>query len=178
MTTTTANPVTDKQAAFIRSLLDGRTVDADTRAHIEAGIADRTMDRRDASAFIDYLKCQPRAVVPAQRNGEAPAPITPGIYEKDGVVYRIKEARESGNLYATVLVEIGGQRVTEAGTFINAEYQYAPGAIRTLTAADRMNAEQAEALTVRYGMCVVCARHLKDAKSVQRGMGPVCAGRV
>jgi hypothetical protein len=28
--------------------------------------------------------------------------------------------------------------------------------------------------TTRYGKCIVCGRHLKAAKSVEAGIGPVC----
>ena len=40
------------------------------------------------------------------------------------------------------------------------------------------NAEQAKALSIRYGRCIVCGRKLKAAKSVEAGIGPVCMGRV
>lgn len=180
MTTSThTRQITDKQDMFIRTLLDGRVVTAEHRVRLEDRLANRDMTTREASATINWLTAQPRIPATPTNTAQTGTPVTePGIYERDGAVYRVKAARDTGNLYATVLVEIGGERVTEAGTFINAEYQYAPGVVRTLTAEDRMDTERAEALTIRYGMCVNCARHLKDAKSVQRGMGPVCAGKV
>lgn len=39
---------------------------------------------------------------------------------------------------------------------------------------DQMNVERAKELMIRYGRCIVCGRFLKVAKSVERGIGPVC----
>lgn len=108
---------------------------------------------------------------PARTGAE---PAEEGVYERDDVVYVVKRARESGNLYAKRIVEIGGERLTEAGTVINAEFEYAPGVIRALSAEDKMTFERAKALTIRYGFCVACGRHLKAAKSVTDGIGPIC----
>lgn len=113
----------------------------------------------------------------ADQSAPAAAAAEEGVYERDGVVYVVKRARESGNLYAKQIVEIGGERLTEAGTVINAEFQYAPGVIRTLGVEHKMDLERAKALTIRYGFCIACGRHLKAAQSVEAGIGPVCRGK-
>jgi hypothetical protein len=156
---------TAKQLAFFNVLAAERGLPT-----IEA-FADGTT-RRDASAAIDGLKNMPRADRAAERTGSEP--VEEGVYERDDVVYVVKRARESGNLYAKRIVEIGGERLTEAGTVINAEFEYAPGVIRSLSAEDKMSIERAKALTIRYGFCIACGRHLKAAKSVDEGIGPVC----
>lgn len=166
MTSATAAPLapTEKQLAFFNRLAAERglpTIDA---------FAD-DLDRRGASAAIDGLMALPRAARP---DAPSSAAVDAGVYERDGVVYVVKAARESGNLYAKRIVEIGGERLTEAGTVINAEFEYAPGVIRTLGPEHKMDYERAKALTIRYGFCIACGRHLKAAKSVDVGIGPVC----
>lgn len=106
-------------------------------------------------------------------------PVTePGMYLDGETIYKVQAARESGNLYAKRLVRIGGNRLAENGEIVKHEFEYAPGAVRMLDASKRMTLEQAKALGIEYGFCVVCGAFLKDAASVAAGIGPVCAGRV
>lgn len=114
-----------------------------------------------------YAKCQAKA----QAKAEAPAPVSPvtepGMYRQDGVVYRVKVARGSGNLYAMRYVPEGGER-----------FVYAPGMVRRLSATDRLTLDEAKALGHEFGQCCVCGAELSDPKSVAAGIGPVCAKRV
>lgn len=106
-----------------------------------------------------------------QAKAQAPAPVAPvteaGMYRQDGVVYRVKVARGSGNLYAMRYVPEGGER-----------FVYAPGMVRRLSATDRLSLDEAKALGHEYGQCCVCGAELTDPKSVEAGIGPVCAKRV
>lgn len=92
-----------------------------------------------------------------------------GMYRKDGVVYRVKKARGSGNLYAMRYCPdvIGGDR-----------FVYVAGAVRRLSATDRLTLEEAKAIGHQYGQCCVCGADLSDPKSVEAGIGPVCAKKV
>ncbi len=106
--------------------------------------------------------------------------LTPGVYERpDGEIFVVKPTRpkEDGkrHLYAKKLVEIGGRRLTETGSHVQIDFEYAPGAIRTLSENMRMPFSKAKELGVLYGRCINCGRFLKDAKSVEAGIGPVCA---
>lgn len=113
-----------------------------------------------ASALIEELFATPRAAAAAA------AALEVGMYRTaDGSIYRVQASRETGNLYAKRLV-------------VGVGFEYAPGAIRSLTAADRMTLEEAQAFGVETGICCVCAALLTDPKSVSRGIGPVCAKRV
>src|SRR3954469_5540498 len=80
----------------------------------------------------------------------------------DGAVYRVVRSRTSGNLYTKRLNTRGG-------------FEYAPGAMKHLTEADRMTLEQAQAFGRRYGVCAHCGRELVDPASIAAGIGPVCA---
>jgi Family of unknown function (DUF6011) len=101
------------------------------------------------------------------------APVAPrspvvadGMYRKDGTTYKVQTARESGKRYAKVLDE-------QARRFV-----YTPGAITRLSAEDRLTIEEAEAFGKLYGWCCVCGATLTDEKSIARGIGPVCGGRI
>lgn len=105
----------------------------------------------------------------------------PGVYKHDGQVFIVKATRDTAKLdaserrmYAKRLVEINAQRATEAGERVQIEFEYDKGAIYSIDPADRMPLDEAKQLTIRYGRCIVCGRHLKAAESVERGIGPVC----
>lgn len=130
----------------------------DMRAKVENGEA------LSENMVAAILRCASR-----ERKVTAPAApveqVTEGMYRiADGTVFKVQKAvHGSGNLYA--------KRLTEDG------FEYAPGAIRTLTVADKMTLDEAKAWGVLYGTCCVCGRTLTDEQSIAAGIGPVCAGK-
>lgn len=98
----------------------------------------------------------------------------PGVYERDDVVYVVKFTKDKQRLYAKRIRELNSTRLTEAGTIVDIEFDYAPGAVYRLRPEDKMSLERAKEYTIRYGRCIVCGRNLKKAESVERGIGPVC----
>lgn len=100
--------------------------------------------------------------------------LAQGVYEVGDEVFIVKSNKEHTRLYAKKLVEIAGDRLTEADTVVQVEFEYAPGAIYRILPEHKMSVEQGKALTVRYGRCICCGRKLKAAKSVEKGIGPVC----
>lgn len=157
---------TDKQAAFLSSLLDTRDVAAvgfDAQA-IRDSILAGDLSKRDASGFIDALTRAPR--VEAAR---APRIVLEaGMYRVDGEIFRVQASRETGNLYAKRLNLLAE----------GAEFVYAPGALRAIRPEHRMSQDEARAWGVEMGICCVCAAVLTDPESVARGIGPVCGKRV
>jgi hypothetical protein len=106
---------------------------------------------------------------------QQPEQLVPGVYETANGIFVVKYNREKTNLYAKKLVELNGDyRTTEAGSRVDFEFEYAKGSIYDLRLADRMPIERAKELITLYGKCINCARHLKAAKSVEQGIGPVC----
>lgn len=97
-----------------------------------------------------------------------------GIYRTDdGTIYKVQVAvHGSGRLYAKRLEITHDSDGTAHGTF-----QYAAGAIHTLRADQRLTTEQAAAYGRLYGVCVACGATLTDEKSIERGLGPKCAGK-
>lgn len=171
----TSRPATPKQIAFLMRLLAERKPQGTwPRTESEAS----ALDIKDAGLMINSLLAMGSG--PGQPQGD---PVTePGLYRKatatgQDSIYKVQRSKQSGGLYAKVLMPIGGKRLTESGEVVNWEFQYDRGAIRSLRASDRMTLEQAKAFGIRFGVCCVCGRTLVDAESVAQGIGPVCAGR-
>jgi hypothetical protein len=100
--------------------------------------------------------------------------VTAGAFKLlNGDIYIVKPNHEHTRLYAKKLV-ISSQRVTELGEHVEFDFQYEPGAIFNLLPKHRMSEEEAKALMIRYGRCIMCGRLLKKAESVERGMGRTC----
>ena len=113
-----------------------------------------------------------------ERNMNRPArvvqanPVTElGMYRNaDGVMFRVKRSRQSGNLYAMRFVP---EALVKSERFV-----FERGGIFRLDATMRMTVEQAQLVGVQFGICCVCGAELTATESVANGIGPVCARRV
>lgn len=133
-------------------------------------------DRQVAAVLRDIEKAGAQA---ARRNDDGSTSDSvkvtqPGVYEKDGTVYVVKWNKGKTKLYAKQIRELNSTRITEAGTVVEIEFDYAPGAVYKLAPDDKMPLDKAKEYTIRYGRCIVCGRDLKKAESVERGIGPIC----
>ena len=153
---------------------DGEERISNVAARIENGAT-----KREVSRWISHLLTLPVD----QREVQAPAPreakevdsgVTPGVYDVDVHVYVVKPNGAGTRLYAKRLVETRNDRYTESGDMLKIEFVYESGAIFTIKPEHRMDIQRAEALTIRYGHCIVCGRKLRAGQSVKRGIGPVC----
>jgi len=100
--------------------------------------------------------------------------VEPGAYQHDGQIYTVQWNRAHTYVYAKQLVEIGGERLRVAdGAHVNIDFEYAPGMVARLRPDERMTWEQARPFVIRYGMCLF-GHPLRDATSVELGIGPVC----
>lgn len=127
-----------------------------------------------AHAFDDAMLFE--IAKPAKTMG--PPQVKPGVFEKDDEVYVVVANRAKTSVYAkrlVVLREAQGDRVNEEAEAVRFEYEYDKGAVFRLTDADRLSPERAKALCLKYGRCVRCGRGLEVKKSVEAGVGPVCA---
>lgn len=172
-----AEPATEKQKSFARKLADEKIfprLGADRAARltrIEQLIDGAT--KQFMIRLIGDLVVAPVDRTP--RTGSTPAQeLIAGVYEVNGEIFNVKWNRSKTNLYAQRLVEIDGDRLAESGDVVHIEFEYAPGVIKRLKPHQRMSIERARELTIRYGRCLACGRALKNAESVERGIGPVC----
>lgn len=149
-----SKPASEKQIAFLSTLVA-------ERVHTESVNLD-ALTSAEASALIGDLLNSPR-----KSGGSVERVSEEGVYQTaDGEIFRVQTSRQSGNLYAKRLDIFDGGFI------------YEQGAIRKLRPSDRLSVEQAKALGVQYGFCVVCGILLTDPKSVEQGIGPVCIKRV
>lgn len=95
---------------------------------------------------------------------DKPNPVTlPGMYTKNGQVFRVKSSK-AGYLYAQLVTMFDGKPT----------YTFSQGTIKTLCADDKMTIEAAEAYSLKIGHCCCCGKELTNLKSVALGIGPVC----
>jgi len=128
-----------------------------------------TFTPAQASYCIDALKALPRPQ--AQQSATPAEPAEIGFYLLDGEVYKVRAGKENPDrTYAMKLIlPVGGGK---------GRFAYAPGAIRTLRAENRLTLDEACALGHATGVCMICGATLTDPASVTRGIGPVCASRL
>ena len=182
-TPSTTQPASAAQVGFIRSLLVKiYGPNAATLGTLPEGKIDN-LTKAQASEVINRLKATTPlvAAAPVAATTAAPERVTEvGMYRNAaGDIFKVQKSKQSGNLYAKALVQIGGKRmVDDTEEVVSFEFQYSAGAVYGLTPAMRMSLEDAKAFGIRYGVCCVCGITLKDATSVALGIGPVCGGRV
>jgi hypothetical protein len=156
--TQTQRPASPAQVAYLRSLIAQREVPASVKDMDVAAIP-----ARQASALIDTLRMAPYA-----SKGEATAKATPGYYVQGDDVYVVVENKAKTSTYAKRMVVTGN----------TGRWEYAPGVGRTLAGLEPLTVARAATLGRLHGVCMVCGRTLTDPESVERGIGPVCAGRL
>lgn len=99
-----------------------------------------------------------------------PTVITEGMYTVDGQPWKVQHTRaDHTRLYAKRLDVIDGK-----GT-----WEYVTGGLSVIRSQGvAMTLEEAQAFGKLYGICAVCGAELTDETSIERGIGPVCAGRL
>lgn len=182
--TTRPNGPTQKQIDFVLKLAGERRddrigSDGEERMENVAARIENGATKRDVSAWISHLLRMPvdtrEVQVPQQREAKKVHPdLKPGVYDVDGQVYVVKPNRAKTSMYAQRLVEIASERLNVNDDLVHIKFVHAPGAIFDIKPEHKMPLERAEALTIRYGRCIVCGRRLKAGKSVKQGIGPVC----
>lgn len=186
--TLTRNPATERQVAFLTSLLEQkarREQQIDPENGPEAALVLRewvddlitgrdVLSKSDASKAIDKVKAwlaanaAPAAAFRVDAVGE-------GLYIVEDTVYKVVRSGR-GNLYAKRLVP-GGRR---------GRWEYAAGAMRSITPDAVLTPELAAAYGRRERVghdgqfrvyCACCGAELDTQESRDRGIGPVCYAR-
>lgn len=173
--TSVSHQATEKQINFIVSLLNERVEGGFDGDAYKAALADldKPVTKEQASKMIKHLLSVPKVTkntveVPVTKT--ARVEVEAGIYLIDGDVVKVQKAvHGSGNMYAKRLV------VDAPGA--KGRFEYAPGLIRKVTPEARMTLDQAVEYGAIYGVCCNCGRTLTDEKSIEAGIGPVCAKR-
>src|SRR5215467_9018769 len=161
---------TQKQTDFIRKLLadrEGQEVEA-IRTLLNAERSSKGfISKAMASAAIKgLLQIAPKAKPSAALN------IADGYYVRqegaDSVVYVVVTSKNDRQYGKRLVYTQGGQ----------ARWEYARGAVYSLTDLQPLTREEASRLGHLHGICVICARQLTDPESVKNGIGPVCVKKL
>jgi hypothetical protein len=163
--------MTRRQAKFCVDLINDRFL----RPSVEFdGIRERyfaVANSKQASELIEDLKALPKL---ADTN-KLHVPTETGIYIHPITDKVHKVINTAAGMRASLLVEIGGTRVTKAGEFVKFEWRSFP--LEQIDSSWKVTEDRFHDFAVRYGFCGDCGRMLKAAESVVRGLGPVCAAR-
>lgn len=154
--TRNANPCSDSQESFIRSLCDRTGADLPDFA---------TLTKRDASAVIDRLKGMPTTAAPARASHGIELEHGRVYAMADGTFVKVTESK-AGNLY--------GKLLDADGKFTD----YQKGLLARI--ARHLTADEAARFGHEHSRCVFCSRNLsdeKDGRSVDVGYGPICADK-
>jgi len=152
-----------KQAAFIRTLIAERNLDAGNERRVQIlrdmHAAGQPIPSDAASILIGELLKAPR------KAAAATAPALGTYHLPDGRIVRIVENREKTRRYGKVWDED-----TES-------WEYLPGLGRLVQDLTPLTLAEAEAFGIRTGNCAICGRTLTRSDSIARGIGPVCASQ-
>lgn len=174
--TQTRTPATDKQRSFLSSLINDRDLDGGEREMMVRTLAQELLSMAAASNAINFCMDKPR------KPRELTNPVTEvGMYRDGDAFFKVQISRQSGRFYAKRLVVDGAAIFDDDGHLLHGapcHFEYAGGAIFTLTASQRLTLEEAKAFGVAYGTCCVCGALLTDPKSIAQGIGPVCIKRI
>lgn len=110
-----------------------------------------------------------RAKVEA-RNADRDEPVADpevGFYVFDGRIFRVQLSK-ANRPYAKVLLQ---EASDDRGVWA---YDGRKN-FRNLT--ERLTLDEAAAYGLAHGYCLICGRELTDPNSVERGIGPICAGK-
>jgi hypothetical protein len=163
---------TPKQIDFLKSLLNDRALDFNP----DTAIPD-VLTKAVASYWIDLClrlpykcsKCgQPkngRFCDSCKGVGTAGQDVEDGYYADGEEIAVVKMNRDGTRKYAM--------------RFVEGSWAYEPGLISKVAKGwGRLTVEQAAEYGKLYGRCMICGRTLTDPESIERGIGPICAGKL
>lgn len=176
-------PISDGQARFMRNLIGQKLAPASELSVAMLAAVD-TLTKDEAKKRLDQLQLLPDYVAPAGEQAPArrrgPEIEADGMYRnpETGDIYKVQVAHHgSGNLYAKKLVKLD-EPETKRGKEVHFAFEMARGAVMTLKPEWRMTLADAKEFGDLYGCCCRCGTVLTDEKSIERGLGSTCYGKM
>jgi hypothetical protein len=176
---TSSSPASDKQIAFLTTLLAERELGSEIRAALVQEIADGTINKTQASWGIEQALAAPRKASVTLAGTPAPPAVPDGRYaitsdgETQARFYRVNSPKDGKWAGLTFVSEVKG-----GATSWGNERSIRDAAERTSV----LNAIAADPQTAmaNYGhltnKCGKCHALLTDEVSVAQGIGPICIG--
>jgi hypothetical protein len=168
-----------QHAAYqVRCANENLTKDLDLSA-FDAPIQERERAEDEAAARD---KMDREEWFPANR--PAPSEMTEGVYRnpKTGDIFKVYRTVRGANQIVAKKLQILDTPYTTVKrgkeVEVKAEFVYMGKAgLRGLTPEMRMTIEEAKKYGALYGVCVRCSATLTKEESIERAMGPICAGK-
>lgn len=154
---------TDKQLSFLKTLAAERELSADEAI----ALADSTLSKVSASVLISSLLKRDKITLNAGGVVKPVETVKPGYYCKGESYFEVVLSK-AGRAYAKQLTQHGSKW----------SWDYAKGAVATLSDSDKLTAAQAAEFGWMHGHCLRCCAELTVPESVERGYGPVCAAHL
>lgn len=160
---------TDNQRTLIRRLLMEKISPVGELAtRWEAVIGDAKLTFDEGGDLITELRAYPEREM-----------VGEGMYRNpdNGEIYKVQIAHHgSGKLYAKLL-EQRDEPTTKRGKTVTHEFRYIPGLLAEIQLSWKMTLQEAQEWGHLYGSCCRCGTILTDEKSIEMGIGPVCADK-
>lgn len=115
-----------------------------------------------------------------------------GFYVLNGETFKVQQNQTGTKLYAKRLVELFPENLKrslnpkkaiyewcrENGVAKPARWEYEHGLIWRIGEAEKLNEADATMYGQLYGICRICGALLTNEDSIERGIGPICAGKL
>src|SRR5690554_398316 len=172
MVTTATRPPSPAQLRYLYALAGERVVPSlgscgeERIENLGARVENEHPSMAKVSLWIDWLKRQPRENGDRGADLRGAADVDPnelqvGVYRRDGRVYVVRWNKERTRKYALVAVE-STERLTEAGTIIEVDFEYERGAIFRLRPEHRdRKSTRLNSRHVRISYAVFCLKKKK-----------------
>lgn len=167
------------QLNLLANVAAERVVPQDALARLFERINKGTITVEEFDTYFQWLKKQDRkggaATSDRYEASKEAAPI--GVYELDGDLYAIREAKGDDGKpfrYARLLVVTRNAD----GDVHRVDFDKAPGAQYRVHNGRRLTVEEVEALSLDFKRCALCGRTLKVKESKLAGIGPVCREKI
>ena len=153
-------------AKVIQTLIDVPARRPEFIISIVTQAATRPLSEKQTACLVRFLGESVQSIV----EGAKPrTEVAEGWYMVGETPWKVQHNREHTGLYAKRLDVIDG----------SGSWEYVQGGLRVIaTKGTPMTVEQAAEFGKLYSVCAVCGRELTLEESIERGVGPVCAGRL
>lgn len=167
--TTMAVPAPEKPITGDRVVSEGLYTYQDTQVRVRVsqtshkpyGLVLRDGNWEYTPGIVSKLKASDKI----QSSVQSAPKVTEGFYTYGAGCAEVVKSGE-GRLYAKILDVLTGR------------WSYAPGVVNQLKPEDRLTLAQAAALGKKWHRCMCCGRELTHPESIERGIGPICAGKL